>query len=404
MTQYYYYFSLETNASSTCYPKRQTTMGDFCTFPNLYQAQLYSDCFVIGSQEVCEVNGILRECLPKNSPENVDDCATPTTSAQLPTLEMQAPITIDNRTCDSPFYYQGQAYTECILVDNKFQCAVDSQQLVECREQSGIQPQSSKRYTVNNLECNIPFVYNGQKQNDCAIIDGRESEGALCPVNSTFYRCAPVSDGAGFKLGSAESDSSTPPSSSDEIDGGEVAAIVLSILFVLIVVALIAIYVYRKRNENAGEFKEIPEEEQAQEQASSSRLAANSYAANGFQQGGPMNGMQDKEVYVQLQIEGKDVKLSLDHPAADQEAGKADVENQEGEAQPQQTGFWGRVFSKKENQNKEENDRQPGQEQAQDQPKRKWGQVFSQKENNTSQNQNEQPPESWPPPVPKAFL
>eukprot|EP01025_Chloroclados_australasicus_P042202 TRINITY_DN4491_c0_g1_i5.p1 TRINITY_DN4491_c0_g1~~TRINITY_DN4491_c0_g1_i5.p1 ORF type:complete len:1843 (+),score=145.32 TRINITY_DN4491_c0_g1_i5:476-5530(+) len=178
---------------------RTTIIGQICTFPNIFQGNVYNDCFMVGQQESCEVNGILYECVPLEQPSEVSAPASPgsptppaLSSSSASPVPSAGRTTVDGTSCELPFIYRGQTFYDCTTIAGKEQCRLNDQ----WQECAPLDTQAASNTTASPVErlttlgqlCTFPNVYQGEVYNDCFMVGSQES----CEVNGILYGCVPV--------------------------------------------------------------------------------------------------------------------------------------------------------------------------------------------------------------------
>eukprot|EP01026_Neomeris_dumetosa_P003279 TRINITY_DN10887_c0_g1_i11.p1 TRINITY_DN10887_c0_g1~~TRINITY_DN10887_c0_g1_i11.p1 ORF type:complete len:478 (+),score=78.65 TRINITY_DN10887_c0_g1_i11:164-1597(+) len=95
-------------------------------------------------------------------------------------------LTLDGDSCKEKFVYNGTGYEDCTLIDDQYQCEVDSGELKQCEPQqspppSPQSPPDCSRPTQAGCKCLEQWTHMGRMQTGCAIPDA-DPNGPWCLI------------------------------------------------------------------------------------------------------------------------------------------------------------------------------------------------------------------------------
>eukprot|EP01023_Acetabularia_acetabulum_P012419 TRINITY_DN1581_c0_g1_i2.p1 TRINITY_DN1581_c0_g1~~TRINITY_DN1581_c0_g1_i2.p1 ORF type:complete len:672 (-),score=12.02 TRINITY_DN1581_c0_g1_i2:1006-3021(-) len=244
---------------------RYTITGKKCQFPLYHNGIIYTDCFMLGNQSSCEINGEFFECasLDNNLSQNTTSWISKNKSQNV-TVDRR--VTIDGQLCDFPYVYKGQKQFGCQKFGKIELCKIN-ESWSECAASTTQGYQSSKTHsnsteqlrqeenqrssTTKGQYCTQPFTQEGTQYEDCVPINGTY----WCILDGQWEHC----------LHPQSTNISNVPNSAiknnDSLSQGEIAAIVLAIVvgFFAVVTGLTVVYfVYYKQR---GAIKQLRFEE-----------------------------------------------------------------------------------------------------------------------------------------------
>eukprot|EP01025_Chloroclados_australasicus_P046974 TRINITY_DN5205_c0_g2_i1.p1 TRINITY_DN5205_c0_g2~~TRINITY_DN5205_c0_g2_i1.p1 ORF type:complete len:1007 (-),score=39.16 TRINITY_DN5205_c0_g2_i1:645-3665(-) len=162
---------------------RSTIDGRQCSFPFIYRGETFNNCIIIARAERCITDGDWVECAPvQNNPSSPNILP----AVPSPTNATTTRSTIDGRQCVLPFIYRGIEYNECIEIAGKEQCQIDGE-WIECISMQNAEI-SEVRYTTHGAVCDASYYYQGEQYTGCMLVNGNE----YCEVKSVLYECQPV--------------------------------------------------------------------------------------------------------------------------------------------------------------------------------------------------------------------